>query len=125
VPVEFDDYLAAEDAAPVQQQRCEACGGTDRPCWRLPDDMTVCDTCARGFHAGDLTEQRMLRVLLGGTVKAALDAVVSAGQIRATVEQAIDEWVQVQVGHMRAGLPHLPAGELEAKVREAEQEWRA
>ena len=94
VPLTFEDYLHGERADELSSPaRCEGCRCEGQRCWRLggPNRMVMCEACLRGFHGDERGEIRMLRLLLGGAVKAALGAEIPAERIRAVVDEAIDE----------------------------------
>ena len=134
VPADFVEYLARgalltrdeQPATPVPPEQCDGCGRSDQRCWRTSPDHVHCEMCLRRYHADDIAEQRTLQAVLGGAVKAALDLEISASQIRATVERAIDENIEASVAALRHSLisASAPPHEVDAVLREAEESWR-
>jgi hypothetical protein len=130
VPIDFEDYLAAEHAIPVTRQPCEGCYRTDLSCWQIGRPGTsriYCEVCAHRYHACDIEEQRMVHALIGGVVRAALDHDVSASLIRAAVDRAIDERVEAEVAALREALvgAQCPADKIATALDEADKALRS
>lgn len=64
--------------------------GCLRPGEPISDDG-YCEQCLRYHFGGDEAEVGAVRALLGGAVKSALTAGISAGLVRRVVDAAIDE----------------------------------
>lgn len=107
VPIRFEDYLRRENAEPFADgSTCPGC--REYPtAYKVygPNDTFACVPCLRHFHGDDIAEERMVHALLGGAVRAALEANADVELIRAAVNDAIDESVrQEERDHTRAGL---------------------
>lgn len=85
---------------------CPGCG--EHPvAYKLhgPNTTLVCVPCLRHFLGDDLAEERMVYALLGGAVRAAVEAHVHVDLIRAAVNEALDEAIRSegeQIGHLEA-----------------------
>ncbi len=111
IPTRFEDYLAHMNARPFEgQEECPTCG--EHPATHtLPaarrHRVPICHRCLHNFHGSDIAEERMVSALLGGAVRAALEAGVHTELIRAAVNDALDEAVRSEAEYYgRAAAVH-------------------